>query len=107
MVKDEDGIFKALDCMEHLELENPKEWSNGPSMKTAGRLSSAFSIENNLFVVNSNGSVDTFDGQNWHKGKSPEGWPRACDFNVTTTVPLTGPLKTLIAEARKRRLDDK
>ena len=96
--------MKALDCMEHLELENPKEWSDGPSMISAGRHSSAFSSDKTLFVGNINGRLDTFDGQKWHRGKNPEG---ACDFNVTTTVPLTGPLKTLIAEARKRRLDDK
>ena len=103
----EEGIFKALDCMEHLELENPKEWSNGPSMKTAGRLSSAFSIDRNLFVVNKNGRLDTFDGQNWHKGKNPEGWPDSVDIdddNVTITVKMTSPLKALIAEARQRRL---
>ena len=101
------GAREDLDCVEHKELESPRGWRNGPSMKTARRLSSAFSSDNNLFVVNKNGRLDTFDGQNWHKGKSPEGRPRACDFNVTTTVPLTDPLKTLIAEARKRRLDDK
>ena len=96
--------MKALDCMELLELENPIEGSDGPSMKSAGRLSSAFISDKTLFVEgNRNGRLDTFDGQKWHRGKNPEG---ACDFNVTTTVPLTGPLKTLIAEARKRRSED-
>ena len=89
-------------------MENPKGWSDGPSIESAEIHSSAFSSDNNIFVVNRNGRLDTFDGQNWHKGKDPEWWPRVprkggAD-NMTTTVKMTGPLKTLIAEARQRRL---
>ena len=105
--------MKALDCMELLELENPKGWSDGPSIESAEIHSSAFSSDNNIFVVNRNGRLDTFDGQNWHEGKDPEWWPRVprkgwADnlLEVITTVKMTVPLRTLIAEARKRRSED-
>ena len=99
------GDIEDLESVEYLELENPRGWSDGPSIESAGRPSSAFRRANNLFVVNTNGRLDTFDGQNWHKGKNPEGWPDSVDDdNVTITVKMTSPLKALIAEARQRRL---
>ena len=78
-------------------------------MKNVGRLSSAFSIDNNLFVISIKGRLDNFDGQNYHIGKNPEGGPegwkgaRAHSGCPTVTVKMTDPLKTLIAEARNRR----
>ena len=103
------GDIEDLESVEYLELENPRGWSDGPSIESAEIHSSAFSSDNNIFVVNRNGRLDTFDGQNWHEGKDPEWWPRArADdlLEVTTTVKMTVPLKTLIAEARKRRSED-
>ena len=63
------GDIEDLESVEYLELENPRGWSDGPSMEWG--VSSAFSSNNNIFVVNRNGRLDTFDGQNWH-GKDPE-----------------------------------
>ena len=61
-------------CVECLELENvEKGWSDWPSMRkeeipAKGRLTSAYSADDHVFVVRENGSLDSFDGQDWHLG---------------------------------------
>ena len=99
------AMGRWLTWVECLKLDNANNgWSNWPSMKIPGRISSAYSVDNNLFVVRGNGRLDSFDGQNWHQGKDSEGWPRAHDkYVTTTTVKMTGQLRTLIAEVRQRR----
>merc|ERR550517_2363408 len=106
--------FFRVEC---LELENvQKGWSDWPSMRkeeipARGRLTSAYSADDHVFVVRQNGSLDSFNGQEWHLGKKPEGWPegwrwqRDCqgDKVTTTTVNMTGQLRTLIVEARELR----
>ena len=78
-----------------------------------GRLTSAYSADEcHLFVVRENGSLDSFDGQDWQQGKKPEGWPEEWrhhwlrDQVITTTVKMTGQLRTLIVKARERRPKD-
>ena len=101
--------------VERLDLDNADngwsddwpDWPDWSSMEIPEGISSAYSVNDNIFVIRRNGRLDSFDGQNWHQGKNPEGWPLRSEHDVTTTtVKMTGQLRTLIAEARERTYED-